>query len=456
MTPASPARELTRRSAVAGLASALSSPALAGLRSEPDFDVLIVGAGPAGIAAARRIAGTKWKFGIIEASDRRGGRCFTESTTFSLPYDQGACSIHVPPRSSLAGLAARNGIELYPDPEILQIRLRGRKAFDRGLEEVHSKNELEQFYTNRVRCYAAIANAAGGKDDISCADALPADLGDWRKMMEFFLGPYRFGAELKELSAKEYAVSLDRGPALLCRLGAGILIGKLALGIPTKFFSPVTLVDWGDRSVVLETGGGTVSARAVIVTASTAVIAAGKIKFKPNLPAPYARAFETLKLGNYDHVAIEFSGNLLGVEANEVIFDKVHDSKPAALLANLHGTRLSILKVPGKSGAELSERGESAMLDFAFDWLTAVFGSNARKAVVRTHATFWNKQPWALGAFSSAVPGAQGARKLLSEPLSERVWFAGEALSQSYWGTVGGAWQDGERAADAVLARLSK
>jgi hypothetical protein len=266
MTPASATRELTRRSAVAGLASALSSPALAGLRSEPDFDVLIVGAGPAGIAAARRIAGTKWKFGIIEASDRRGGRCFTESTTFGLPYDQGACSIHVPPRSSLAGLAARNGIELYPDPEILQIRLRGRKAFDRGLEEVHSKNELEQFYTNRVRCYAAIANAAGGKDDISCADALPADLGDWRKMMEFFLGPYRFGAELKELSAKEYAVSLDRGPALLCRLGAGILIGKLALGIPTKFFSPVTLVDWGDRSVVLETGGGTVSARAVIVT----------------------------------------------------------------------------------------------------------------------------------------------------------------------------------------------
>jgi hypothetical protein len=182
----------------------------------------------------------------------------------------------------------------------------------------------------------------------------------------------------------------------------------------------------------------------------------GKIGANRLERAPYARAFETLKLGNYDHVAIEFSGNLLGVEANEVIFDKVRDSKPAALLANLHGTRLSILKVPGKSGAELSEKGESAMLDFAFDWLTGVFGSNAKKAVVRMHATFWNKQPWALGAFSSAVPGAQGARKLLSDPLSERVWFAGEALSQSYWGTVGGAWQDGERAADAVLARLSK
>jgi monoamine oxidase len=63
---------------------------------------------------------------------------------------------------------------------------------------------------------------------------------------------------------------------------------------------------------------------------------------------------------------------------------------------------------------------------------------------------------WTLGAFSSAVPGGQGARKLLAEPLGERVWFAGEALSQSFWGTVGGAWQDGERAADAVLARLGK
>jgi monoamine oxidase len=394
--------------------------------------------------------------GILEASDRRGGRCFTDTTTFGQPYDQGASWIHIPPRSALAGLAARNGIELYPDPEALQIRLRGRKAFEKGLEEVRSKIELEQFYTNRVRCYAAIASSAAAKDDISCADALPADLGDWRKTMEFFLGPYRSGAELKELSAREYAVCLDRGPALLCRQGAGMLIGKLALGIPTKFFSPVTLVDWGDRSVALETPGGTVSARAVIVTASTAVLAAGKIKFRPNLPAPYGRALETLKLGNDDHVAIEFSGYPLGLEANEVVFEKLGDGQPAALLANLHGSRLSLLKVPGKNGAELSAKGESAMVEFALDWIAGVFGSNAKKTVVRTHATAWNKQPWAQGAFSSAVPGAQGARKLLSDPLGERVWFAGEALNQSFWGTVGGAWQDGERAADAVLARLSK
>jgi monoamine oxidase len=214
--------------------------------------------------------------------------------------------------------------------------------------------------------------------------------------------------------------------------------------------------DWGDRSVALETASGTLSARAVIVTASTAVLAANRIKFKPNLPPPHARALETLRLGSYDHVAIEFTGNLLGLEANEVVFEKVGDSKPAALLANLCGTRLSVLNICGKSAAELSREGEKAMVDFAFDWLTGVFGANAKKAIVRTHVTSWNKQMWTLGAFSSAVPGGQGARKLLAEPLGERVWFAGEALSQSFWGTVGGAWQDGERAADAVIARLGK
>ena len=446
---------VTRRNAITGLVSTLSCPAIAGLRLQPDFDVLIVGAGAAGIAAARRVGASRRTVAILEASGHCGGRCFTDMSTFDLPYDQGAYSIHLPEQSSLIKLAAQNNIELYPDPEIQQIRIFGRKGFER---------DLEALYTNRVRCNLAISDAAAGKDDISCAKALPEDLGNWRRTMEFILGPYRFGADLKDLSAKEYAVTIDRKPALLCRQGVGFLIGRLAIGIPTKFFSPVTVVDWGDRAVALETSGGVLTARAVIMTASTAVLASGKVKFKPNLPAPYSRAIEKLKLGSYDHVAIEFNGNPFGLETNEIVFEKVtSDGTPAAFFANLHGTRLSILLIPGKMGAELAEKGESATKDFALDWISSVFHSDIRKSrtfiektVLRTHTTSWNKQPWALGAFSSAYPGALEARKLLSEPLNDLIWFAGEAVHQTFWGTVGGAWQDGERAADAVIARLNK
>jgi monoamine oxidase len=77
-----------------------------------------------------------------------------------------------------------------------------------------------------------------------------------------------------------------------------------------------------------------------------------------------------------------------------------------------------------------------------------------KKAIKRSQATRWNHEPRTLGAFSAAAPGGQGARRILMEPLQNTVWFAGEAAHETLWGTVGGAWESGERAADAVLRRL--
>src|SRR6516162_11079650 len=161
MAPALKTLKLTRRSAIGGLVSAVSWPAFAG-RREPDFDVLIIGAGAAGIAAGRRLLASNKKFAVLEASDRMGGRCFTDTATFNLPYDRGACSIHLPAQSSLAKLAAQNGTELYPDPARQQFRVRSRNGLEKNLEEIHSKLELEEFFAERVRCYAAIAQAAAG------------------------------------------------------------------------------------------------------------------------------------------------------------------------------------------------------------------------------------------------------------------------------------------------------
>ena len=161
-----------------------------------------------------------------------------------------------------------------------------------------------------------------------------------------------------------------------------------------------------------------------------------------------------MKLGSYDHVALAFNGNPLGLYANEVVFERSYTNKTAALLANVHGTRLSLLTLAGRTGAELADKGENAMIDFARDWISGVFGARAKESVLRAHAASWSKDPWTLGAFSSAPAGAQEARKALSEPLNDAVWFAGEAIHPTLWGTVGGAWQNGERAADAVIARL--
>ena len=438
---------MSRRSFLAASAAAASRPVLAAPAPSPDFDVIIVGAGAAGIAAARRIAPTGRRLAFLEASERMGGRCFTDMGTFGIPYDRGAHWIDMPDFNPLARLAVRTGLDIYPAPPGQRLRIGLRNA---------REGEVEDFLATLVRCNRAIYEAARGRADVSCAQALPKDLGEWRASIEFVLGPFGCGKALSDVSAVDFAKSAERDVDAFCRQGVGTLLGKLAAGLPIQFSSPVTRIEWDGRLVEVATARGVLTGRTAIVTASTGVLASGKIKFQPGLPRRHAEAIAKLELGSYDHVAIEFSGNPLGLQSDDLVFEKAAGPRTAALLANVSGARLCLVEVAGKLGAGLAEEGEAAMTAFALDWLAGLFGSDVKQAVRRTHATRWNQEPWALGAFSAASPGGQWARRALSEPMKEQLWFAGEAVHETLWGTVGGAWEAGERAADAALKRLGK
>ena len=93
------------------------------------------------------------------------------------------------------------------------------------------------------------------------------------------------------------------------------------------------------------------------------------------------------------------------------------------------------------------------MIAFAVEWLSKLFGSDVAAAVKKSSATRWNASPFVLGAMSSAVPGAQPSRKILTEPIG-CMYLAGEATHETLWGTVDGAWESGERAAEAALRRI--
>jgi monoamine oxidase len=93
------------------------------------------------------------------------------------------------------------------------------------------------------------------------------------------------------------------------------------------------------------------------------------------------------------------------------------------------------------------------MVAFAKEWLTKLFGSETAAMVKKTAVTRWNAAPYALGAMSAAVPGALLSRRVLTEPIGN-VFLAGEATHETMWGTVDGAWDSGERAADAALRKI--
>jgi monoamine oxidase len=316
------------------------------------------------------------------------------------------------------------------------------------------EGEMEDFLASLVRANTAIADAAR-KSDVACTQVLPKDLGEWRPTIEFVLGPYGCTKELADVSVADFSRSGERDNSAFCRQGFGALLAKLAAPLPLLLATPVKTVEWWSRSrIEIDTPKGQFKTEAVIITVSTNVLTGGKIKLAPDLPKRHLDAAMKLKLGSRDHVALELTGNPLGLRADELVFEKSDNRQTAAIFGNMAGSTICVIDVGGNFGRDLSAKGEAAMIDFAITWLGGLYGTDIKSAVKRRHATRWNNEPWVLGATSAAAPGAQSARKTLMEPLSNRIFLAGEATHETLWGTVNGAWESGERAGNAVVKLL--
>jgi monoamine oxidase len=447
-------KRLSRRSFLASSAAALAAaPALAAPRPAPApevprsgwVDAVVVGAGAAGIAAGRRLAAAGKRFVVLEAADQVGGRCITDTKTFGVPYDRGAHWIYAADINPLAKLAMQSGFDIYQAPPGQRMRI-GRRYAREG--------EMEDFLASLVRANTAIADAAR-KSDVACTQVLPKDLGEWRPTIEFVLGPYGCTKELADVSVADFSRSGERDNSAFCRQGFGALLAKLAAPLPLLLATPVKTVEWWSRSrIEVDTPKGQFKTEAVIITVSTNVLTGGKIKLAPDLPKRHLDAAMKLKLGSRDHVALELIGNPLGLRPDELVFEKSDNRQTAAIFGNMSGSTICVIDVGGNFGRDLSAKGEAAMIDFAITWLGGLYGTDIKSAVKRRHATRWNNEPWVLGATSAAAPGAQSARKTLAEPLSNRIFLAGEATHETLWGTVNGAWESGERAGNAVVKLL--
>jgi monoamine oxidase len=440
--------KLTRRDLMAGAAAlaAISSVRRVNAAGLPrDVDVAIIGAGSAGIAAARKVAASGRSVVVLEASDRIGGRCATDTTTFDVPFDRGARWLYNSETNPLMELARAARIDLVPGPRGQKIRIGRRNA---------RAGETEDFLALVVRVNRAMQDAVRMRGDLPASQALPQDLGDWAGTLDFQLGAMATGKNLDALSTADLLTMQPREPLSYCRQGVGTLITRLAQNVPVVLSTPVTGIKWGAKDAQVETGAGTLTARAVILTASTGVLNSGKIKFTPDLPKRQSDALSKLVLGSYDHIALELPGNPLGLARDDTFIEKSSDRRTGLLLANIGAASLCQVDVAGSFGAELSAQGDAAMVDFATEWLRKLFGGDVAKVTKRTSVTRWNDSPYVMGAMSAAQPGGQPSRRIMMEPLGS-LFFAGEAVHETQWGTVNGAWLSGERAADAALRKVS-
>jgi monoamine oxidase len=438
---------MTRRDLLSASAALAMAPAFGrrafGAPLPRDADIVVIGAGAAGIAAARRIQAANRKVIVVEATGQVGGRCLTDTTSFDVPFDRGARWIHNPDTNPMIRLARAAGLEVYAAPLGQKIRIGRRNA---------RPGETEEFLAALVRANRAI-DEASRKADVACASVLPKDLGDWAGTVEFVLGANATGKDLKDVSTIDKARAQERTAAIACRQGLGTLVAKLGEQVPLTLATPASRIGWSNRDVMVETKAGKIVARAAIITVSSNMLAAGNIKFTPDLPKRHLDAAAKLSLGSFDHIALQLPGNPLGLARDDIIIEQSNSTRTALLFANMGASSLCSIDVAGSFGRDLSAQGEKAMVAFAVEWLTKLFGSEVAAAVKKSSATRWDAAPFVQGAMSSAVPGGQGSRKILSEPIG-CMFLAGEATHETLWGTVDGAWESGERAAEAALRRI--
>jgi monoamine oxidase len=434
-------RDLLAASAAMAMAPGFSRRAFAALPREAD--IVVVGAGAAGIAATRRIQAANRKVIVVEADARLGGRCWTDSNAFDVPFDRGARWLHNPDTNPMVKLARAAGLDISAAPLGQKIRIGQRYA---------RAGETEEFLAALVRTNRAI-DEASRKGDVACASVLPKELGDWTGAAEFLLGANGTGKDLRDVSVIDKSRAQDRNAAIGCRQGIGALVVKLGDQVPAALSTPVNQIIWNNREVAVETPSGRIAARAVIVTVSSNVLSAGNIKFTPELPKRQLDAAAKLSLGSYDRIALQLPGNPFGLGRDEAVVEQSKSTRTALLSANVAGSSLCLIDVGGSFGRDLTGQGENAMIAFAIEWLKGLFGSDIAASVKQSSVTRWNASPLTLGAMSVAVPGGQGSRKILTEPLGN-LFLAGEATHETLWGTVDGAWESGERAAEAALKKI--
>jgi monoamine oxidase len=407
-----------------------------------DRDVIIIGAGAAGLGAARRLAGAGVPACIIEARDRVGGRAFTAHDPSGLPIEMGCAWLHSADENDLTGVARQYGLTIDKTIPPWRIQLDGIGFPAAGQAE---------FRAALARLFDRLHAAADGADQP--ADRLLDPGSRWNPLLDA-ISTYMNGVEWNRVSVRDFANYHDSGVNWRIAEGYSSLMAALAVGLDITLDCPARLIDHSGRQVRIETPHGDLRSRAVIVTVPTGVLAIGGLRFHPALPDK-TEAAARLPLGLADKVFLKLDG------AEEFPQDShLYGAVDRVATGTYHlrpfGRPLIEAFFGGQCARELEAGGEAAFASFAVGELAKLLGDGIRKRLHPVATTAWEQDPYAMGSYSYALPGHADARLALAAPVDGRVFFAGEACMVHDFSTAHGAWRSGVQAADAVIAAFGK
>lgn len=402
------------------------------------LDLIVIGAGAAGIGAGHAARRRGLSYQILEARARVGGRAYTDDR-FGFPLDHGCHWLHAADINPLTRLADGLGMGYRREPGHLFLFARGGQVSD-------AENADWEDYCER--CFAA-GEAAGARGlDVSLASVIPQHRR-WRPTFDNLCAAFN-GLEPEEVSTLDCHRYQDTGLNYPLAQGYGALIAALARDLPISLDTPVQRVRWGGPRVRVETPRGTLEADRLLITVSTAVLAAGSIHFDPPLPAWKLEAIDNVPLGQANKVMFRLKDCLPGLP--DTSYGRLDRGSVDTLGLQCHafGYPMVTAYLSGRSGESLERAGPQVMEAFAREGLRECFGTAVESLLDGVQITGWGLDPYSLGAYSLARPGAARAREPLGEALDDRLFFAGEAVSLAAFGTAHGAWTSAINAVESM------
>jgi monoamine oxidase len=404
-----------------------------------DPDVIIIGAGAAGLGAARRLAAAGVAVRVIEARNRVGGRAWTARSPSGLPIELGCAWLHSADENELCALALQAGLTID----------KTRPPWRTQMNDVgFAPADQADFRAALGRLFARLDEAGEIEGDQS-ADRLLDPGSRWNPLLNA-TSTYINGVELDQLSVRDFWRYHDTGVNWRIVEGYGGLMAALAAGLDITFECPAGLIDHSGPQVRIETPRGDLRACAVIVTVPTDVLCAGDLRFHPALPDKIAAA-AVLPLGLADKLYLKLDG-AEEFPKDSHLYGDLDSVRTGSYHVRPFGRPLIEVYFGGRFARELEAEGEAAFASFAIGQLASVLGDGLRKRLHPIAATAWARDPYARGSYSHAMPGHADARVALAAPIDARIFFAGEACMLHDFSTAHGAYRSGVAAADAVIA----
>ena len=409
-------------------------------------EIVIVGAGAAGVGAGMELTKRGVPFVILEASGRVGGRAYTDKASLPYSWDQGCHWLHCADVNPLVAEADRVGAQYLKG---------GREDWNAVWANGHWADKAGRAETLSIMeaGFDAVYEAGGNGRDVPIADVLP-DAGDWAPIVRHWIQLMSSG-DPEQVSTRSYADYQDTEQNWPVKSGYGDLIERLAAGLPVRLDSPVSGIEQHANDVRVTTAAGTIEAKAAIVTASTAVLNSGAIEIGAGPARDLLTLMENVPCGFYEKVAIAFDKDVCGgIEQPSVNILPVDGSEPINFQFANFGNPMVIGHVAGSVARQLLAEGDAAMVEFAMQRLVAAFGSDIKARMVNAATTDWGSNPFVRGGYSFAKPGCAHLRHEMINADTGNLAFAGEAFSRQWEATAHGAWASGRDVAGRLVDNL--